>query len=190
MRARCCCGGRGVASDRDNAGLAAEGGGVTNQTGAARQGSSPGVGSVVRVRRRAVGLTQQELADLAQISLGTVRDLEQGRTHRPGRGSVTKLAGALGLDAAGLQALMRSAPGPGRSEGTRRQRVLGLHLKVLGPVEAWRDGAQVRLGEPRQRAVLGLLALNPDVPVHRETLIDALWGDNRQGVRRMWYRPM
>ena len=31
------------------------------------------------------------------------------------------------------------------------------------------------LSEPRQRAVLGLLALNPDVPVHRETLIDTLW---------------
>jgi DNA-binding SARP family transcriptional activator/DNA-binding XRE family transcriptional regulator len=132
-------------------------------------------GSLVRIRRRAAGLTQQELADLAQVSLGTVRDLEQGRTHHPRRDSVIRLAGALGLDPARLQTLTRGTPEPAGPEGARRPRVSGLQLKVLGPVEAWRDGARAGLGEPRQRAVLGLLALNPDVPVHRETLIDALW---------------
>ena len=54
----------------------------------------------------------------------------------------------------------------------------GLQLKVLGPVEAWRAGTRAGLGEPRQRAVLGLLALNPDVLVHREALIDVVWGED------------
>jgi len=109
------------------------------------------------LRRRAAGLTQQELADRAQISLGTVRDLEQGRTHRPGRDSLAKLAGALGLDATRLQTLARGAAEPASKSG-RRVPAAGLELKVLGPVEAWREGTPVNLGEPRQRAVLGLLA--------------------------------
>jgi WD40 repeat protein/DNA-binding SARP family transcriptional activator len=136
------------------------------------------VGSLVRIRRRAAGLTQRELADRAQVSLGTVRDLEQGRTHRPRRDSMTRLAGVLDLDAARLQALTRDTPEPAGPEGGRRPRVSGLQLKVLGPVEAWRNGTRAGLGEPRQRAVLGLLALNPDAPVHREALIDALWPDD------------
>ncbi|HXZ69820.1 MAG TPA: BTAD domain-containing putative transcriptional regulator, partial [Streptosporangiaceae bacterium] len=130
----------------------------------------------MRIRRHAAGLTQQELADLAQVSLGTVRDLEQGRTHRPCRGSMTRLAAVLGLDDARLQTLTRSTPEPARNGG--RVRVCGLQLKVLGPVEAWRGGTPVGLGDARQRAVLALLALSPDVAVHRETLIDALWHDN------------
>src|SRR5262249_56769035 len=87
-------------------------------------------------------------------------------------------AGGFGLDAARLEAVTRRGPEPAGPEGGRRARASGLQLKVLGPVEAWRDGARARLSEPRQRAVLGLLALNPDVPVHRETLIDVLWPDD------------
>ena len=151
---------------------------MTNHTGAGQHdGGTVGVGSLVRIRRRAAGLTQQELADLARVSLGTVRDLEQGRTHRPGRSSLVRLASVLGLDAARLQTVVRSAP-KRASRGRRRQRALGLQLRILGPVEAWRDGAQVELGEPRQRAVLGLLALHPNAQVRREALIDAVWGDD------------
>jgi len=165
-----------VTRDNDSSGRATDSGGMAQRTGAGSRDWGAGVGSLVRIRRRAAGLTQQELADLAQVSLGTVRDLEQGRTYRPYRGSMARLAEALGLDAARLQTLTRSAPGPAMNGG--RARTSGPHLKVLGPVEAWRAGDQVGLGEPRQRAVLGLLALNHDVAVHRETLIDALWGED------------
>ena len=161
--------------DHDSTRPAAESGGMTNRPAAGREDWGADVGSLVRIRRRTAGLTQQELADLAQVSLGTVRDLEQGRTHRPRRDSMTRLAGVLGLDPARLQTLTRGTPEPAGPEGGRRPRVSGLQLKVLGPVEAWRDGTRAGLSEPRQRAVLGLLALNPDVPVLRETLIDALW---------------
>jgi len=136
-----------------------------------------GLGPLIRIRRRAAGLTQRQLADLAKVSLGTVRDLEQGRTHHPGRGLVSRLAAALGLDAAQLQALTGSTLEPGGRGGRRRSQVPGLQLKVLGPVEAWHGGTRVGLGESRQRAVLGLLALNPDVLVHREALIDVVWGE-------------
>jgi DNA-binding SARP family transcriptional activator len=51
----------------------------------------------------------------------------------------------------------------------------GLWLRILGPMEAWRDGAALALGPPRQRAVLGLLALSAGTSVHRDTLVDALW---------------
>jgi DNA-binding SARP family transcriptional activator/tetratricopeptide (TPR) repeat protein len=54
----------------------------------------------------------------------------------------------------------------------------GLSLQILGPLEAWRDGAPLALGPPRQRAVLGLLALSAGASVHRDMLVDALWGDD------------
>ena len=132
---------------------------MTIRPAAVWEDGSADAGSMVRIRRRAAGLTQQELADLAQVSLGTVRDLEQGRTHRPRRDSMTRLAGALGLDPTRLQTLTRGTTEPAGPEGARRPRDSGLQLNVLGPVEAWRDGARAGLGEPRQRAVLGLLAL-------------------------------
>ena len=55
-------------------------------------------------------------------------------------------------------------------------RAAGLWLRILGPMVAWRDGMPLALGPPRQRAVLGLLALSAGTSVHRDTLVDALWG--------------
>ncbi|WP_433528568.1 BTAD domain-containing putative transcriptional regulator [Micromonospora sp. CA-263727] len=52
----------------------------------------------------------------------------------------------------------------------------GLRLRILGPIAAWRDGRPLPLGPPRQRAVLGLLALRAGGAVHRAELIHALWG--------------
>jgi len=57
---------------------------MTRRPVTGREAWGAGVGSLIRIRRLAAGLTQQELADLAQVSLGTVRDLEQGRTRHPG----------------------------------------------------------------------------------------------------------
>src|SRR5580700_4443552 len=39
-----------------------------------------------------------------------------------------------------------------------------------------RGGAAADPGPGHQRAVLGLLAMYPDAAVHRETIIDAVWG--------------
>ena len=63
------------------------------------------LGTLVRERRRAAGLTQRELAQRSGLSMAAVRDLEQGRSRRPRPGTLDALARALGLDARQLAAL-------------------------------------------------------------------------------------
>src|SRR5215831_20641311 len=147
--------------------------------GSGEYGQGSGVGQLIRVRRRAAGLTQDDLACLAGVSVGALRDLEQGRTHRPRSRLITRLAEALGLAVGEVKELAREAVhtdartalvGPGVPP-------TGLWLRILGPMEAWRDGTPLALGPPRQRVVLGLLALSAGTSVHRDTLIDAVWGD-------------
>ena len=55
-------------------------------------------GGLIRACRLGAGLTQQQLADTAGVSVGVVRDLEQGRTTRPHAESVRRLASALRLN--------------------------------------------------------------------------------------------
>src|SRR5215472_14554087 len=52
---------------------------------------------LLRARRENAGLTQRELASQAGISLGALQDLEQGRTGRPRRQSLDRLAVVLRL---------------------------------------------------------------------------------------------
>src|SRR5579859_4774912 len=58
-----------------------------------------------------------------------------------------------------------------------------LRVGVLGPVCAWRaaedEGSEeeLSLGQPRQLAVLGLLAVRANHVVSRAEFIDAVWGD-------------
>jgi DNA-binding SARP family transcriptional activator len=49
---------------------------------------------------------------------------------------------------------------------------------VLGPVEVRLAGANVDLGTPKQRALLGALALSVGRPVAVDTIVDLLWGDD------------
>jgi predicted ATPase/DNA-binding SARP family transcriptional activator len=58
-----------------------------------------------------------------------------------------------------------------------------IELRLLGPIEAVRDGDEIRLGGPRQRALLGLLAIQPARVVPTDRLIDELWaGDPPDGA--------
>lgn len=142
-------------------------------------------GVLLRAYRREAGLTQRELAAKAGLSLAALRDIEQCRRSRPRPSSLDALANGLGLDqeqAASLisagrgltvpQPLRRTAPagptGPGQ----------GLWLAALGPLEAWRDGLPIPLGPPARRAVLGLLLMDPGAQVHRDTIIDVVWGQS------------
>jgi DNA-binding SARP family transcriptional activator/predicted negative regulator of RcsB-dependent stress response len=60
--------------------------------------------------------------------------------------------------------------------------VMPLRVGVLGPVSAWRSalegpGQELALGQPRQQAVLGMLAVRANRVVSRPELIDGVWGD-------------
>src|SRR6478736_5938 len=53
-----------------------------------------------------------------------------------------------------------------------------MHIRVLGPLEAFADGTDVTPTSPNQRTVLAVLAARPDRHVRADTLIDALWGSD------------
>ncbi len=121
------------------------------------------MGMQIRERRIAAGLTQRQLADEAGISLGALRDLEQGRTHSPVWAARRELRAILGLD---------------QSESARflGPRTRDIRIEVLGPLTASRQGAPVPLGSARQRAVFALLVLHRGTILHRDAFIDVLWG--------------
>jgi DNA-binding SARP family transcriptional activator/tetratricopeptide (TPR) repeat protein len=73
-------------------------------------------------------------------------------------------------DAAGFAVPSGKSPG---EEGA----AVPLRVGVLGPVTVWRDGHEVVAGQPRQLAVLGVLASRANRVVSRGELVDAVWGD-------------
>src|ERR1035438_7446787 len=132
------------------------------------------LGEFLRGRRRAAGWTQRGLADAAGLSVGVVRDLEQGISGRPHPGSVERLAAALGVTLpVGSSVLAVADDGRAGASGG-----FGgvLRLQVLGSLVVWRDGVVVPLGGGKQRAVLGLLAAHPGVVVSLEATSEVLWG--------------
>lgn len=56
-----------------------------------------------------------------------------------------------------------------------------MEFRILGPLEAWTDGRQVRLAGAKQRALLGLLIVRRNQVVSADRLIDDLWGDHPLG---------
>ena len=53
----------------------------------------------------------------------------------------------------------------------------GLEFGILGPLEVRRGGTLLRVGGPRQRALLGLLLCHANQVVSRDQLIEELFGD-------------
>lgn len=148
----------------------------------------PGLATVVRRWRGSSGLTQHQLADISGLSVGVLRDIEQGRVLRPRRDSLERLMAALSLDAVARAELMGAARPPAGPADRRRLDVAPAPpaqlpvrgtavLGILGPLVLRRDGRLDGVGGAQQRAVLGLLAAQPNSAVHREAIIDALWGE-------------
>jgi peptide/nickel transport system substrate-binding protein len=52
-----------------------------------------------------------------------------------------------------------------------------LNVRLLGPVEVVSDGQLLDLGAKKQRALLAMLALDPNRPVAIDRIIDGLWGE-------------
>ncbi len=134
------------------------------------------MGSLIKRYRQAHGVTQRELAAAADLSIGTLRDLEQGRTRFPRWGMVERLAAVLALghvQRAELIQAWRAVDGDTARQPAQRCR--GLRIQILGPLAAWRDGTPLDLGSRRQRAVLALLAVRYPEGLHRNEIIDLLW---------------
>src|SRR5690349_12401484 len=53
----------------------------------------------------------------------------------------------------------------------------GLEFGILGPLEVRRGGTLLRIGGPRQRALLALLLCHANRVVSRDQLLDELLGD-------------
>ncbi|WP_327425580.1 tetratricopeptide repeat protein (plasmid) [Streptomyces sp. NBC_01527] len=53
-----------------------------------------------------------------------------------------------------------------------------MRFQILGPVRVWRDTADVRLGPPKQRALLALLLAHAGQPVPLHGIVDALWHED------------
>jgi transcriptional regulator with XRE-family HTH domain len=75
--------------------------------------SSQQLGSVIRSRRAAAGLTQEELADRSGVSVRTIRDIERGRIAAPLFATVRLLTKALGTPASHQPWTAMEGPGPG-----------------------------------------------------------------------------
>jgi DNA-binding SARP family transcriptional activator/tetratricopeptide (TPR) repeat protein len=53
-----------------------------------------------------------------------------------------------------------------------------LRVGVLGPVTVWNGNDELRVGQPRQQAVLGILAMRANRVISRGELVDAVWGQD------------
>jgi DNA-binding SARP family transcriptional activator len=137
-------------------------------------------GGLVQAFRQEAGLTQRQLAEVAGVSVGVVRDLEQGRTACLRGESVRRLASALRLDRQQARELSLATRGHDHiaDRAGARARAGELRIGILGPLAAWRGGVPVALGPPMQRAVLGLLAVYTGTVLRRSAIIDALWGED------------
>lgn len=126
------------------------------------------LGSFIRNRRLQAGLSQKELAARAALSERSVRDLEAGRVSRPRASSLGRLAAALDITGADLDTLLATVTaGPAKP----------FRIGVLGPLSVRVGDADVEVRSGTQRRLLGLLALRPGQPVHRDEIIDTLWGE-------------
>lgn len=116
------------------------------------------VGRLLRERRQRAGLTQQEVAERAGMSLRALRDIEHGRVRRPRAASVRRLAAAVGVDE------------------DLRAPTARLWVGVLGPLLVRLGETEVTVSSPMQRRLLGLLATNAGRTVPAVEIADVLWG--------------
>jgi DNA-binding SARP family transcriptional activator len=55
---------------------------------------------------------------------------------------------------------------------------MGVRVGVLGPVVAWSGDQELPVGQPRQQAVLGILAMRANRVISRSELVDGVWGQD------------
>jgi len=118
------------------------------------------LGALVEERRRAAGLTQRELAQRSGVSVGAIRDLEQGRTSWPRRDAADSLARVLGLryqNLTGQQQGGQRNEAPGGNAPLPGSEPAGdVRVAVLGPLAAWRGKVGVDQARMSCREALAL----------------------------------
>ena len=88
-------------------------------------------GALLRARRRAAGLSQQDLADRSGLSIRAISNLERGRTRWPYRDSLLRLAESLGLGGVGREEFLTAGRRP--PGGPEAADALGGHLDEPRP---------------------------------------------------------
>src|SRR5437868_5687010 len=83
---------------------------------------SPAFAMLLRRYRMAAGLTQEELAERARLSVRTIGDLERGASHAPRKDTVELLAQALALAPPERAALAEAARGLSTAPSSPRPR--------------------------------------------------------------------
>ncbi|MFE4311747.1 BTAD domain-containing putative transcriptional regulator [Streptomyces sp. NPDC056664] len=129
------------------------------------------VATLVRAARTRNGVSQRHLAEKSGIGLRTLREIERGRVRAPRSGSLRRIAEA--LDEPALLAQVGATAG---AEGEVPEDA-PLVLKILGRLSATRGAAELLTGTPKQRTLLGLLALQAHQVVERDEIIEVLWED-------------
>ncbi|GAA1638929.1 BTAD domain-containing putative transcriptional regulator [Actinoplanes couchii] len=114
-------------------------------------------GDDLREQRVRLGLTQEDVALRAGVSVRSVRNLERGAGGVPRQRTLERLAAAVGLTGLGGAGVIR--------------------VSVLGPLTVHDGDREVPIGSAMQRRLLGLLALHPGQPVRVADIVDVLWGD-------------
>ncbi len=125
------------------------------------------LGERVQFFRRRAGFNQRTAADLAGLSIGGLRDIEQGRVLHPRAATLRKLGNVLGLSRTEFDDLVRQASDEYQPDS-------GLRVEILGPLRVSVYGTIVDPGSETQSILLGLLAVAPNRPVTRDRLIQAL----------------
>ncbi|MFD5084884.1 BTAD domain-containing putative transcriptional regulator [Kitasatospora sp. NPDC058406] len=150
-------------------------------TGPALDGPSgePGpYGPRLRSFRSRAGLSQEDAASRAGISLRALRDIEHGRVQRPQARTLQRLAEVLGLTDRELDGLSAAA-GDAAPRGALRPRLL-----ILGPLDLRRGRVTVPVTSPMLRRLLGLLALKHPEPATQQEITDTLWPSGPPGSRQ------
>lgn len=131
--------------------------------------SSP-LAEAVRAHRRTAGLSQEQLAKDAGLSLGTVRKIEQGGTARVD--TLHQIARALGIETSKLFA--PGAPSPVQEDSTNRQVLAQLRRALMPPVGISAE----TLADPGQAEAL------PDIRRRIEDSLELYNADRYESVAR------
>ncbi|MFI6344273.1 BTAD domain-containing putative transcriptional regulator [Streptomyces sp. NPDC050560] len=127
------------------------------------------VGDGLRAARIRAGLTQEEVARRAGISVRTLRHIERGHVRTPRHQSLDRLARVVGYELSATRRPRTTAARPDWSP-------VPCEIRLLGPPAVLYGGAPVALS-PKLRALLGLLAVQPDQIVRHDEIADVLWPD-------------